>query len=75
MSWRLGSGPIRGLGVLAGTARRATAKQAAFWIQSAKQEATRERRLTTLIAEAAAGRLPSRSVPPANGPMREPRLS
>jgi uncharacterized protein YdeI (YjbR/CyaY-like superfamily) len=31
---------------------------AAFWIQSAKQEATRERRLTSLIEEGAAGRLP-----------------
>lgn len=39
-------------------------KQAAFWIQSAKQEATRERRLNTLIAEAAAGRLPKPLRPP-----------
>ena len=39
-------------------------KQAAFWIQSAKQEATRERRLTTLIADAAAGRLPKPLRPP-----------
>ncbi len=39
-------------------------KQAAFWIQSAKQEATRERRLTTLIAESAAGRLPKPLRPP-----------
>jgi uncharacterized protein YdeI (YjbR/CyaY-like superfamily) len=31
-------------------------KEAAFWIQSAKQDATRERRLASLIAESAAGR-------------------
>jgi uncharacterized protein YdeI (YjbR/CyaY-like superfamily) len=33
-------------------------KAAAYWIQSAKQEATRERRLTAVIDEAAAGRMP-----------------
>ncbi len=33
-------------------------KGAAFWVQSAKQEATRERRLATLIDESAAGRMP-----------------
>ena len=33
-------------------------KGAAFWVQSAKQEATRERRLGTLIDESAAGRMP-----------------
>lgn len=32
-------------------------KAAAFWIQSAKQEATRERRLTALIEDSAAGLL------------------
>jgi uncharacterized protein YdeI (YjbR/CyaY-like superfamily) len=31
---------------------------AAFWIQSAKQETTRERRLASLIEESAAGRVP-----------------
>jgi uncharacterized protein YdeI (YjbR/CyaY-like superfamily) len=31
---------------------------AAFWIQSAKQEATRERRFASLIEEAGAGRMP-----------------
>jgi uncharacterized protein YdeI (YjbR/CyaY-like superfamily) len=39
-------------------AQRATyRKGAAFWIQSAKQEATRERRLATLIDDSAAGRV------------------
>jgi uncharacterized protein YdeI (YjbR/CyaY-like superfamily) len=33
-------------------------KAAAYWIQSAKQETTRERRLASVIDEGAAGRLP-----------------
>jgi uncharacterized protein YdeI (YjbR/CyaY-like superfamily) len=33
-------------------------KTAAFWIQSAKQEATRERRLASVIEEGAHGRMP-----------------
>ena len=33
-------------------------KGAAFWVQSAKQQATRERRLALLIEESAAGRTP-----------------
>lgn len=33
-------------------------KGAAFWIQSAKQEVTRDRRLANLIEESAAGRIP-----------------
>lgn len=33
-------------------------KGAAFWIQSAKQKSTRERRLASLIEESAAGRMP-----------------
>jgi uncharacterized protein YdeI (YjbR/CyaY-like superfamily) len=39
-------------------------KAAAFWIQSAKQEPTRERRLATLIEESAAGRLVKPLRPP-----------
>jgi uncharacterized protein YdeI (YjbR/CyaY-like superfamily) len=44
-------------------------KAAAYWIQSAKQEATRERRLASLITEAAAGRMP-KALRPIGGPDR-----
>ena len=39
-------------------------RTATFWVMSAKQEATRERRLATLIADSAAGRR--------IGPLRRP---
>lgn len=42
-------------------------KGAAFWIQSAKQEATRERRLASLIEESAAGRMPKALRRPGEG--------
>jgi uncharacterized protein YdeI (YjbR/CyaY-like superfamily) len=39
-------------------------KTATHWVTSAKQAATRERRLTTLIADHAAGRKPRPLTPP-----------
>ena len=60
--------------LLAGAARQLP-QAAAFWIQSAKQEATRDRRLATLIEDAAAGRLVKPLRPIGETHERQPRLS